>query len=136
MSTAWIQSADCSSEDIAECTPEEAVSIFSQHDWQSERRKEEELRKGGQDHCPAGMGFLGGDGSILHVVPRDDETCMVHYHFNIRTKILGLFSVSNQATHTIDFAQTSEVLKLTADHYQFDSDKVIRVLNALPKDGL
>ena len=96
----WSQHADLSADDHDSVDLTEALQAYRAHDWSREVEEQTRLEQAGTENCPPGIGFVPGDGRILHICPGPDGDCLVHYHFTARRRFLGI------SPHTGDALQS------------------------------
>ena len=105
----WIQSADFQSKDGEPVDLAGAVACFQSHDWETELLNQRHLSEAGSDSCPPGIGFVSGDGRLLHICPLPGAVVLLHYHYPQQRRLVGLIPVASQATASNDHLPTSRV---------------------------
>ncbi len=107
----WVQRADFSTTEHETSSAAEAVSRYRDHEWASELALENELAAGAKEHCPPGMGFVGSDGHILHVCPRESDAS-INFHCPVKRKLLGFIPVSSKEVLFVDAFPPQDVAAL------------------------
>lgn len=90
----WIQRADFSAQDLRAVDVSRAVRAFEEVDWERELAARRSREAAGEEPCDPGMGFVPGDGRILHICPLEAGRAYAHYHYMEKSKVLGLFTIS------------------------------------------
>ena len=108
----WIQKADLSSQDYSTQTIEEIARVFETHDWDSELALQKALEERREDSCPPGLGVVPGDGRILHVCPNGDGTAIVHYHFEVSTRILWMIPTTKTEIATASSVPVDSIARV------------------------
>ena len=122
----WIQKADFTAEDFDAVDFKQAQDVFNKYDWHKEIKIKSDLDKSGSEYCDPGIGFVPGDGRILHICPDGKGKAGVHYHFLEKKKILGLIPhTSNQIVSNIDIKE-SEIEEIIHYFYLNDHEWLIR----------
>ena len=118
----WIQHADLSADDYGPVDLQEALRAFSAHDWSQEAAEQARLDDAGTENCPPGIGFVPGDGRILHICPRPDGDCLVYYHFTARRRILGFIPHSLNAVQSRPDFPANHIPELITRFFGNDHD--------------
>ena len=118
----WIQTSDFDSTDQSNVTVEDAIKMFCDYDWGVELQKEEESKS---ETCNPGFGLVCNSGSILHICPRNDNTCFVNYDHSVKKKLLGFIPITSTKTHYIDTVTFEEAQDLIKFHYLGSKDKIL-----------
>ncbi|MEM1158244.1 MAG: hypothetical protein AAF649_01795 [Verrucomicrobiota bacterium] len=125
----WIQHHNFDSENISDPSLEGAIQAFTSFNWAAEISSEEVLRNKDKPCCPAGIGFVHTDKTILHICPKNSTFALLHYHYHVPTKLLGFINHHIDENFCImDFPlrQMRLVLEL---HYNGDRAKLLDKLN-------
>lgn len=93
----WIQKADLSHEDFEAVDYKQAQLAFKTFDWRKEIQIQNDLKKSGKENCDPGIGFVSGDGRILHICPDVNGRAYYCYNFVESRRFLGIIPYkSNQ----------------------------------------
>jgi hypothetical protein len=125
----WIQRADFSSADHSAMSVVGAIAAFNQQDWASELDELERLEAAGEDSCPPGIGFVPGDGRILHICPGRAGNATVHYHYLERSRWLGLIPRSRPGSAFADSVPSPEGANLIKAFCQNDHSALLGALD-------
>ena len=96
----WIQRADFFHVDFDPVDEESAIKAYRSHDWMTELIARQRRESSGEEACDPGIGFVAGDGRILHICPGLDGNSYFHYRFNATHKVLWFFEVPTQKTRS------------------------------------
>ncbi len=110
----WIQHADFSSEDFPVTDVVGATKAYENHNWDAELEARQNREEVGQEWCDPGIGFVVGDGRILHVCPMEEGRASVHYHYvEPRTflRFFGYHSSGLRSNMDIERASASEFIQ-------------------------
>jgi len=121
----WIQRHDFNSTDLADTTVDNALNQFETTDWATEDRLASRKQDPGEEFCSAGIGFVHPSGTILHLCPDGSGRMMMHYHYTISRRILGVFPKSTQETVTIESVPEHEAESMIRLHYSNNSDAIL-----------
>ena len=119
----WIQSHDFSSEEMDGATAEQAKTALATFDWLSEIEKQ---NQSGDENCDPGLGLISNDGSILHICPRDKESCSIHYHYPTSKKVLGFIPVTSQESHYIEKYSMAKATELIDHHFDGKQTEILK----------
>jgi hypothetical protein len=131
----WIQKADFSASDEAPVSATDAVRAFNEHDWLEELRLEEERERSGAECCPPGIGFVRGNGQVLHICPDPDGTALVHYHFAAPQKLFGFIPRTVITTVTSRAVPRSSIADLIMLFFDSQHDLLVARLEQGRADG-
>jgi hypothetical protein len=79
-----------------------------------------ELEAAGLEACPPGIGFMDGQGGILHVCPSDDGPALVHYQFEQQQRWMGLIPYKASWVRTNLAAEWSQLPEFVRRFYADD----------------
>jgi hypothetical protein len=133
--TVWIQRHDFSSRDLDDTTVDGALGQFEITDWAAEDQLATEKENAGEEFCSAGIGFIHPSGSILHLCPDGSDRMMIHYHYPIAKRILGLFPTLKQETVTLESVPGTEAESLIRLHYSNNSDAILEAAKRIEQAG-
>ena len=122
----WIQRHDLSAEDFVLSDANDAISKFESFDWLSELEKK--INEDKKETCPPGIGFVSGQGEILHICPQDNEINMIHFHYPEPSKILWVIPVASQKTITRNKISKDTVYTLIKLFFEKSYTKIIATL--------
>ena len=105
----WLQRANLEATDGKPVTLEEAKRLFRDHDWAADLAEQRQLDAAGSESCPPGIGFVAGDGRILHICPLQGVVVLMHYHFVQERRLLGLIPVRSQAVASNEHLASARV---------------------------
>jgi hypothetical protein len=125
----WIQTSDLEATDYPPVDADEAVAAFRSFDWEAEFPRFNELEAAGEENCPAGIGFVPGDGRILHICPNPDTSALVHYHYEEVWRVLGIVPWTRQRLATSMSCPGSTISDLIRHFFTNDHDWIVRQLN-------
>ncbi|HHW09613.1 MAG TPA: hypothetical protein GXX29_06535 [Firmicutes bacterium] len=86
----WIQHANYQTEDRPPTPLAAAIEFIKQYDWESELEIMRQLERAKKDFCPPGIGFVPGDGRILHIWLDEPGQFQVHYSYKRRIRLFSL----------------------------------------------
>jgi hypothetical protein len=132
----WIQRADFSATDYDPVEIGEAVRAFESHNWPRELAFFSDLERAGTECCPPGIGFVDQNGQILHICPRVDGSTMVHYHFTVSRKLLGLIPISESRVETKIGVYQSDVPDLIRSLFEGRHEWMLHKLAGEPRATL
>ncbi len=97
------------------------MKAVESHDWLWEIEAHDAIASEGGDCCDPGIGFVPGDGRILHICP-GREDFYFHYHFSEPTRFLGLFKSSRQMTWSALGWSADRKSEVVRKFYEADHD--------------
>ena len=121
----WIQRADFTTTEREPVGATDAVAAFKSHDWDAELELLEARQASSWEFCPPGIGFVPGDGRILHACPDRGGVCLVHYHFYEPRRILGIFPFERHRSISADSISSSDVLELIELLFRSDHETLV-----------
>jgi hypothetical protein len=105
----------------------EIQAAFRSYPWTREIKSEATRQAAGEESCPPGLGISPEEGHLLHLCPTAAHL-VVHYHYNERRRILGLFP--NVPARTVETElPLSAADELIARFVAEDHDGLMRVLD-------
>lgn len=118
---AWIQKHDLSADEFQVSDAADAIKRLREFDW----RPECELQQNSSGEvCDPGLGLVVGDGHILHICPRSQESCTVHFHFLETKKFLFFFSKPRQDLKTWRSASIEQAERTIEYLFRGDYDAI------------
>ena len=118
----WIQRADFSVQDYTAESEQEALQVLLSHDWNVELDFHRQLKSEGEEVCDPGIGFLADPQRILHICPVDLFYAYFHYHYTVKTRVLGIFLCHRDligSNMKVRRSELTEILQrfLSGDHH-------------------
>ena len=114
----WIQRADLTADDFPAVDEQGAIEAFEGVDWQRELARQ----TGDAESCDPGIGFVPGDGRILHICPQADGLVYLHYHYVDESESRDFFRSTKQRTRTKRSVPHSEVPGYISRFFKDDHD--------------
>ncbi len=118
----WIQHADFSTDEFPPTNIASAIKAFGEHCWESELEMRMRREDVGEDFCDPGIGFVPGDGRILHICPMAKGRGYIHYHFPEDKRLLGLIPLHSQAVRSNMDIQVRDAHDFIRRFYDGDHD--------------
>jgi len=85
----WIQHADFSADEFPPTNIASAIKAFWEYCWISELETRMRREDAGADLCDPGIGFVPGEGRILHIFPIAEGRGFIRYHFPEDKRLLA-----------------------------------------------
>ena len=118
----WIQRHDYSSDEKDCFDVDQAKHALASFDWKSELTKRDQPDI---ESCDPGLGLVKDDGSILHICPQNDESCYVHYHYTVTSKLFGFIPKKSQQSHFIEACSIEKAKELIQQHFEGNRDQIL-----------
>lgn len=125
----WIQEADFETAEFDPVDVSGALEAFESHDWSSSLSKARRLESEGVEHCPPGIGYVASDGRILHICPSESNDAVIHYHFSVASRFLGLIPRDRREIRTAEGFATFRVPDLLHQFFAADHQRIIRSID-------
>jgi hypothetical protein len=126
----WIQEADFETAEFDPVDVSGALEAFEAHDWFSSLSKARRLESEGVEHCPPGIGFVASDGRVLHICPSESNDAVVHYHFSVESRFLGLISRERREIRTAEGFAMLRVPDLLQQFFAADHQRIITTIDS------
>ena len=127
----WIQRHDYSVIERDNVSSDEAKRAFESFGWQGELERFDEGDPA--KNCPPGIGINNGlnlnssGAMLLHICPNDERTALIHIHFALKKKILGIFPATKQIHHHVNAYDRSKVSQLIDRFYAGDFEALLSI---------
>ncbi len=121
----WLQRGNFEAVDGQPVTLEEAKRLFRDHNWLADLAEQRQLEAAGSESCPPGVGFVPGDGRILHLCPLQSGEVLLHYHFVRERRLLGFIPVKSQAVASNDHLPSARVDEALGCFFRSQHDQLV-----------
>lgn len=121
----WVQESDFESSEFEVGSAREALQAFESHDWTSSLARQTKRESEGLETCPPGIGFVAPDGRILHLCPTSGDVAIIHYHYIVSDKLLGLVPRRRQETVTAEAFPRRQVGELLREFFRTNHEWLI-----------
>lgn len=122
----WIQRHDFSYEELSINSSKEAIAAFQDYDWKKEYSSFNETS---EECCPPGFGIVSEDRYILHLCPDDSGSCLIHFHYPVREKVLFFFTRDNEKVITRESVSWDEGILLIERMFLGNLEEMIDIIN-------
>jgi hypothetical protein len=119
----WIQLHDYSSKEMDGAVAEQATEALATFDWMSELKQRDQFKGAA---CDPGLGLVSDNGSILHICPIDEQRCCIHYHYDVRSKLLGFIPSSTPESHHIESCSYERAAELIGHHFNGHEEEILK----------
>jgi hypothetical protein len=119
----WIQLHDYSSKEVKGVAAAQAQEALASFDWKSELKLRDKYKG---TACDPGLGLVSENGSILHICPIDEERCYIHYHYDVRKKLLGFIPSSSPESHYIESCSVEKAAMLIEHHFNGNEEEILK----------